>query len=242
MRVILFLALMFIFPWINSQEKVTFYADDNLKITADLYLNDYPLPFIILFHQSGSSRGEYSSIAPKLLKLGYNCLAVDLRAGNKINYISNETALRAKQEGKPSRLIDARRDIDAAIRYVRKFNRKPIILFGSSYSASLALITASQSADVKAVIAFSPGEFFYPDLKVGESIQGLKIPVFAASSKAEYAYVVELLKQVPDSLKTMCKFENGDGMQGAKALWSENESSKEYWFQLTYFFTKLKEI
>ncbi len=79
----------------HAQQVVTFPAKDGLKITADLYLKDYQLPFILLFHQGESSRGEYTEIAARLLKLDYNCLAVDLRAGEKMNYISNETAMRA---------------------------------------------------------------------------------------------------------------------------------------------------
>jgi hypothetical protein len=71
------------------KHKVTFIASDSLRITADLYLNNYNYPFILLFHQNGYSRGEYAEIAGKLMNLGYNCLAVDLRSGGKVNYVKN---------------------------------------------------------------------------------------------------------------------------------------------------------
>lgn len=225
-----------------AQESVSFYTSDSLKITADLYLKDYQLPFIILLHQSGSSRGEYNSIAPKLLNLGYNCLAIDLRAGKKMNYVQNETALRAKSEHKPARFIDAELDIDAAILFVRKYNRKPVILFGSSYSASLALIIASRSKDVEAVVAFSPGEYFQPETRVKEKLAGLDKPIFAASSELEYDYVKDLLLEIPDTYKTIYRPSKGRGTHGAKALWDESENSKECWLQLAWFFGKLKEI
>ncbi len=56
---------------------------DGLLITADSYLphDTNTAPLIVLFHQAGSSRGEYSEIAPRLNELGFNCIAVDQRSG-----------------------------------------------------------------------------------------------------------------------------------------------------------------
>ena len=68
---------------VKGQEAVYFFADDRLKIRGDLYLRDYNLPFIILCHQAGSNRSEFYDIAPGLLNLNYNCLAVDLRRVEK---------------------------------------------------------------------------------------------------------------------------------------------------------------
>jgi len=82
----------------EGQKKVTFSTSDGLTITADLYLKDKDLPFILLFHQGNYSRGEYKEIAPKLLNLNYNCLSVDLRSGGKVNFVENETYLDAIQK------------------------------------------------------------------------------------------------------------------------------------------------
>ncbi len=62
---------------VKGQEAVYFYAADSAKIRGDLYLRDYTLPFIILCHQAGSNRSEFYDIAPRLLNLNYNCLAID---------------------------------------------------------------------------------------------------------------------------------------------------------------------
>ncbi len=222
-----------------AQEKVTFYASDSLKITADLYLIHHDYPFILLFHQAESSRGEYATIAPKLNNLGYNCLAVDLRSGTKSNYIKNETAQRARQAKLPSKFIDARKDIDAAIEYIKKYNRKAVILFGSSYSASLVLLKAVELNNVRAVIAFSPGEYFRPELEVKATLKGIRIPVFLASSEMEYNYMVDLVSGIDEKLKILYKPKKGRGVHGAKALWDESPGSKECWFQLSYFFNNL---
>lgn len=225
---------------IFAQQKVTFQAEDGLKITADLYLKDYQLPFILLFHQGESSRGEYNEIAARLLKLEYNCLAIDLRAGEKMNFISNETASRAKENNFPHTCLDARRDIEAAMLYVQKYNKKPVILFGSSYSASLSLIIARNKDNVKAVIAFSPGEFFRPEITVKDAITGLTKPIFVSTSNIEYQYIEEMLSGVPDSNKHIYHPPEGKGVHGAKALWSTNESSDECWLELMLFFKQIR--
>ncbi len=232
---------LFFFLSGKTQEKVSFYSQDSLKISADLYLKDYRLPFILLFHQGGSSRGEYNEIAARLMKLDYNCLSVDLRSGSKINYVANETARRAEDGNYPNAFIDARQDIEAAIQYIKKYNSKPLILFGSSYSASLCLMIANNNEDVKAVIAFSPGEYFRPKLIVKDEISGIQKPLFISCSSLEYDYVEQLLAGVQENFITFYKPGKGEkGVHGAKALWKENESSDSCWLELLMFFKKIR--
>jgi len=222
-----------------AQEKVTFEAKDGLKITADLYQINPDRPFIILLHQGGYSRGEYKETARKLLKFGYNCLAVDLRSGGEVNYIQNQTALRAVQKALPNDYLSAQIDIEAAIEWVKQKNDKPVVLFGSSFSASLSLLIAKDNPDIKAVISFSPGEFFNPKISVKDSIKGLNKPVFAASSNREYSYMKELFSLVPSVNKSIFAPSNG-GEHGSKALWANNPNHQEYWLALTMFFSKIK--
>jgi len=239
--IISILISLFFFLSGKSQEKVSFYSKDSLKISADLYLKDYRLPFILLFHQGGSSRGEYNEIAARLMKLDYNCLSVDLRSGDKINYVANETAQRADAGNYPNAFIDARQDIEAAIQYTRKYNSKPLILFGSSYSASLCLIIANNNENVKAVIAFSPGEYFRPKLIVKDEISGIQKPLFVSSSSLEYDYVEKMLAGVQEKFITFYRPEKGEkGVHGAKALWKENKSSDSCWLELLMFFKKIR--
>ncbi|MBN2524089.1 MAG: hypothetical protein JXB24_12520 [Bacteroidales bacterium] len=230
-----------IFHSILAQEKVSFYSKDSLKITADLYLKDYRLPFILLFHQGGSSRGEYNEIAARLMKLDYNCLSVDLRSGSKINYVTNETALRAEEGNFPNSFIDARQDIESAIHYINKYNSKSVVLFGSSYSASLCLMIAKNEPNVTAVIAFSPGEYFRPKLIVKNEVAGIQKPLFVSSSAIEYDYIEQMLSGIDKSYITLYKPGKGSkGIHGAKALWKENESSDECWLELLMFFKKIR--
>ena len=241
MKVIFSCCITFLCAIAFSQEEVSFYSAGSLKITADLYLNELNKPFIILFHQAESSRGEYRSIAPKLKNLGYNCLAVDLRSGRKSNYVKNQTAERARKGGLSTRYIDTEKDMVAALNYIQKYNNKPIVLLGSSYSASLVMKLGSENTNIKAVVAFSPGEYFKPDLDIQKTILGLNVPIFLASTELENNYLQELVSEIPDSNKTVYKPNGISGVHGAKALWEESPGSKECWFQLTYFFGKLED-
>lgn len=193
---------------------------------------------MVLFHQAGYSKGEYKETAPRLMNLGYNCLAVDLRSGDQVNFIQNETAKEAKKRSLSTGYLDARKDIDAAIDYAYQKSKKPVVVVGSSYSASLALMAAKGNEKVKAVVAFSPGEYFGNELKVQSQLKNFDKPVLIACSQREYPYVVELAKYIPESLKTIFKPQEGQGEHGSKALWSNSPSSKEYWLSILMFFNK----
>jgi pimeloyl-ACP methyl ester carboxylesterase len=225
---------------IYSQQKVTFFAEDSLKITADLYLKDFNLPFILLFHQGDASRGEYSDIALKLMKLDYNCLAVDLRSGKKINYIINETAELAKKEGFPHSMLDAAKDIKAAIKFVSKYNTHPPILVGSSYSASLCLLEAAVNKNIKAVIALSPGEYFRPYMVVKDGIASISQPVFISATSLEYNYIVQMISVVPESNVHIFQSEGSKGEHGAGMLSQSGESADKCWLELMLFFKGIR--
>jgi dienelactone hydrolase len=224
----------------NGQQTVTFESSDGVEITADLYVSSTQNPYIILLHQAGYSRGEYREIAPKLVNLGYNCLAVDLRSGNEVNFIKNQTNIDAKSKSLPTKYLDSRPDIKAAINYIANKTNKPIVLFGSSYSASLALIEATENFKVKAVVVFSPGEYFDNPKLIKESTQKLFVPVLALCSKPEFAEMEALLNHIPKKHLSLFAPSKGQGVHGAKALWESNNSSSEYWMALTQFFSTLK--
>lgn len=222
-----------------AQEKVTFQTSDGLTVTADWYKSTYQAPFILLFHQAGYSRGEYKETAPRLVKLGYNCLAVDLRSGDKINYVKNETALVAEKEGIATGYYDALPDIRAAIDFVNTITAKKVILFGSSYSASLVLMEGASNERVKAVIAFSPGEYFTDVKKVTESIQGINIPLFVVTTQREYPYAKEMLADVPDNILTIYTSNKGEGAHGSKSLWKSTPGNESLWLSLMMFIDRI---
>ena len=218
-----------------AKKKVSFYTEDSLKVSADLYVEDFKNPFILLFHQGNGSRGEYVEIAPRLLKLGFNCMAVDLRSGAKMNYVENETAQRAQQGAFEVSYLDAQHEMRAALHYVQRFNKKPVLLFGSSYSASLCLFLAKEDPHIKAVVACSPGEYFRPTLVVKDKISDFNTPVFVSATEMEYAYVEQMLQGIPSSYKHLYKPSSGRGNHGAKMLWPSSDAADECWLELLVF-------
>jgi len=241
MRNLLFiLFLVFCNNLLSAQEKVSFIAEDGLQVTADLYQVNPERPYVILLHQAGYSRGEYKNTALKIVKFGYNCLAVDLRSGGEVNYIQNQTALVAVHKGYPTDYLSSLKDIEASIKWVKERSDKPVVLFGSSFSASLSLLMAKDNPDIDAVIAFSPGEFFEPEINIKTEMKDLKKPVFVAASKREEPYIKEMFSFVPSTNKTIFVPEKGPGEHGSKSLWNSNPTSKEYWLALTMFFSKIR--
>ena len=222
----------------EAQQTVTFPSSDGLMITADLYMQDKSLPIIILYHQANFSRGEYKETAPKLMKLGYNCLAVDLRSGKEVNYIQNETATRAREKNLPVGYLDAEKDMISAIEYVKKMSKEKVIIFGSSYSASLALKIAKNNPSISVVIAFSPGEYLQP-VTLQPLLTKMDKPVFIASTTSEYPFAKEMMSGVTGSFITWYTPSKGPGVHGSKALWQASPGSDECWMSLLMFFKNL---
>ncbi|MGD1845432.1 MAG: alpha/beta hydrolase [Salibacteraceae bacterium] len=176
-------------------EKLSFPSQDGLIITADWFEKDPAKPAILLCHQAGYSRGEYRKTARELNEAGYNCLAIDQRSGDGVTGIINETATRAREKGLPNSYLDAEPDIRAAIDYLHARTGQKIILWGSSYSASLALKVAVGNDKVSKVVAFSPGEYL-KGVKLSQEIGDLAKPTFVTSSAKEANDVRKLMKGV----------------------------------------------
>jgi len=220
-------------------ETVTFYSADSLLITADEYTVSEELPYILLFHEQGASRGEFKTTARRLCKMDYNCLAVDLRNGGSSGFVSNETAKRCREERCATGAQDIARDMRSAIQYAFQKSDRGVILFGSGANGSLSLKLAMESDLVSAVVALSPGEYFLPNLSIQDTIAHLQKPVFVTSSLTEYPYMEQLVSGMDEQYVTLFKPELGEGGRGNASLTSENEHNSEYWLALLLFFKDL---
>ena len=147
-----FLFLAFVLTSLNviRKETVTFTSDDGLLVTADEYIIASDNPYILLFHEQESSRGEFETIARKLCKMDYNCLAVDIRNGGSVNFISNETVKRCRESRCPVGPGDVEKDMLAAINYAFERSSQPVILFGSCANGSLCLKMAMDKMGLSA--------------------------------------------------------------------------------------------
>lgn len=223
----------------KAQEAVYFYTPDSVKVRGDLYLASHKQPFIILCHQDASNRSEYYTIAPRLLNLNYNCLAIDLRAGGSVGFTENETRRNALRANRSTLPLDGITDLMAAISYVKRFNNQPVVLLGSAYSASLCILAARNNPAVRAVVALSPGEYFQPAINMAGEIARIDKPVFVTASQQDYPYLQQLTSQGNPDRITLFKPERGKGNRGTKALSVQEDTGGEYWFALMMFFKEV---
>lgn len=236
-----FFFLVIVLSSFNTIRKktVTFSSADELLLTADEYIIEQDNPYILLFHQQQSSRGEYATIARKLCKMDYNCLAVDLRNGGSDNNVSNETFKRCRESRCATGTTDIENDMLAAINYAYEKTKLPVILFGSGANGSLCLKMAKENDNVRAVIALSPGEYFLPEINIRDTISDLRKPVFVSSSLSEFPYVAEIVSGVPEGYLNAFEPKMGEGDRGTLSLSVDTENHSEYWLALLLFFKDL---
>ena len=226
-----------------AMETVNFASTDGLLVTADLYApHPKTVPFIILFHQADYSRGEYREIAPRLNALGFNAMAVDQRSGNAAGGVRNETAALARGKSLKRSYIDALPDMLAAIAFAKAqgYVQGGLVLWGSSYSASLVLKIAGDEPGIcDAVLAFSPGEYFSGTSFIRRSAANIAVPVFVSSAPGEGSDWSAIFAAIPGSAKASFLPE-ALGRHGSSALMSQASGNGEYWKHVEAFLASLK--
>ena len=220
----------------HAQDGVMLEASDGLQVSADVYpAASETAPSIVAAPQAGSSRGEYREIGPRLQELGFNVLALDQRAGRDFAGVANETAGRAEAAGLPTAYLDAMPDVLAGLTYARSRTEAPVLLWGSSYSAALALVIAGrQPGALDAVLAFSPGEYL-PGLGVADAAATIEAPVFVTSAASEVDQWSAIFDAVGGPEKTAFRPNQG-GVHGSSALIAaRNSTAEDYWLAVETF-------
>jgi dienelactone hydrolase len=171
-----------------------------------------PKGVILLFHQAGSSKAEYATIAPRLAAAGFTALAIDQRSGGTL-YGPNETVSRL---GRPATYEDAKADLEAALDWAL-LRHLPIILWGSSYSAALVFEVAAEQ-QVSAILAFSPGEYLETSGVVSRAAGRVQVPIYVTSSSDadEIQAGRAILSAAPARVKT--QFVPKFGVHGSSTL------------------------
>ena len=221
--------------------KVTFPSLDSLPVTANLYHYGDDAPVIVLCHQAGLNKVEYVKIAEMLFLKGFNCISIDQRSGGHLVEWFNETMLKAVEKGKPVGYLDAEQDIITAVDFAAKKYKKKVILWGSSYSATLALYLAAENENIETAIAFSPGDYFAEQKKsLQEKLKGFKKPMFITSSKDEAVEVTKMLSNIHLNENQVHFIPESKGIHGSRALWKTYENNQEYWRAINDFLVTLK--
>ena len=212
-------------------------AKDGTHVFTDLYPAERPKALILLFHQAGSGKGEYATIAPRLVAMGYEAMAIDARAGGDL-YGTNETA---KLLGKEAGYLDAKQDLQAAIDWA-KSQKLPVILWGSSYSSALVFPLAVENAGtVKAILSFSPGEYFDDKTMVERAAAQLAVPAYvtSASKPDEIEAASGIAHAVPRGLAT--QYIPKKGVHGSSTLIARKdpEGAAANWLPVVAFLKKV---
>ncbi len=223
-------------------ETIEFSAEDGNLITADVYWKDkedHGLPFICMFHQAGYSRGEYAEIAPRLVELGYNCMAVDARSGGEFAQVENLTAKRLLDAGKPvgNNFMRAYPDVVAALKYAREnFADGKLIAWGSSYSASLVFkADADNEGLVDGILSFSPNDLTkWTRDWIIKSAESIKHPVFITSARRERVRWKRLSETIPEDQVTTF-VPAGAGRHGSSALLKSTRDHEAFWTAVEEF-------
>lgn len=186
-----------------AAEPVTLTAADGLKVFGTVWRAERPRPpFIVAFHQAESSAAEYEPIAPRLVAAGFSVLAIDQRSGDGAFGGTNRTAAAL---GRAAEYEEALPDLEAALAWARREAKgAPVVVWGSSYSASLVfLLAATHPADVSGVVAFSPAEYLPDKRAVRTAAAKVKVPVYIdqASARDEIAASTAILKAVASAEK-----------------------------------------
>jgi dienelactone hydrolase len=199
---------------------VTLTAKDGLKVYGE-YVSPpkgSQKPLVVLFHQAHANKSEYAPIQPKLKALGYGSLAIDQRSGGELFGADNQTAAQLKS---PASYQAAMPDLEAALAYgVAHSPSHQVIVWGSSYSAALAFpLVAAHPKEVRALFAFSPGEYFDEAPKmIRTAAAKVTVPIFVTSapSEDEVSQARAILAASPS--KTKKQFVPKEGVHGASIL------------------------
>ncbi|MEM7040091.1 MAG: alpha/beta fold hydrolase, partial [Bacteroidota bacterium] len=225
----------------ENPHTVTFPSADSLPITANVYQASETAPIIVLCHQARFNKSEYNGIAERLNDMGFTCIAIDQRSGGPIASHQNETWLAAKAAGKGTDFLDAEQDIRAAVDHISaQHDGAEVILWGSSYSSTLVLYVAADHPKVRAVMSFSPGNYFAEDKgDLPEILKDFEKPMFITCGKreAEQAKGVYGDKTLNENQELFVP--EGAGHHGSRALWPNQDGGEEYWAAVTAFLKKL---
>lgn len=214
-----------------AQTPVTIRATDGLEYTADVYqsVDGQAATWIVLAHQAGASRGEYRTIAPRLNKLGFNAVALDQRSGRAFAGVANTAVTAARKLRKAQGYLAARPDIEAGVAWARTQTSGKVLLWGSSYSAALAILMAGETPKlVDGVVSNSPGEYL-KGKSIWRAAKKITIPVLITSPARERRRWQKIFRNIGTTAKEGYAPKSG-GVHGSSAfIASRNKSSQAYW-------------
>lgn len=184
------LAIGLLVAWSAAAETVGFETEDGFSLTAELWrAKDPGAPVAILLHQLNQDRHSFGALQPALSAAGFTVLSLDQRGqgasthrrtpeGEKTIRIRSLSRERAKEL-----VRDGAKDVAAALAELSRLGlaTSSVVLVGSSYGCTVALLAAEKDPRVRAVALLSPGaDYFGVDvLGAARSFRGTLFAVAA---------------------------------------------------------------
>ena len=142
----------------SAAERVTYQAEDGLRIVADFYASPEggPAPVVLLLHQFNGSRAQWADLIPDILRWGYAVLAPDLRGFGESTVIVRDGS---EERYELTNLDDMVLDVAAAIDYLKtraEVDAEAIGVVGASVGGNLAYVASGAFPEVRAAVSMSP--------------------------------------------------------------------------------------
>ena len=216
-------------------------AADGVALRGDLYpLKDdekKTAPVVLLFHQAGASRHEYSYIAPRLNDLGFHALAIDQRSGGP-RWGENTTV---EKLGDSADYLAALADLEAAWAWVSDsgYSGKKLV-WGSSYSAALVFLLAANHPEIDGLLSFSPGEYLGSRTdEVRKAAQKVEQPVLVLTPENERDRAKTVVSVIPGDKTLFVIPENA--VHGSSMLVPDrNPGAEEIWPEVVAFLEQFR--
>lgn len=186
---------------------VSFIAPDGYKISGTFWIPNSKerRPAIILSHQFNSTRHDYDSFIPVLLKNEYAALAYDTRGfGESKNGAAN--------------IDDFPKDVIGAVDFLKKqaeVDSTKIGIIGASVGANIAFVVSGSIAEIRAAVALSPSNTGARGVLLGNVIPNFSPGrIFIASDEREKsdADFIFAKSAEPKEQKIYPKFGHGVGL------------------------------
>lgn len=208
----------------SAEEVVRFPGADGFELEASYTASAVAnAPVAICLHQYQSDKDSWKPLLPALQEAGFTTLALDQRGHGGSTKKGGETV---KVEDVPHEkfgelLRRGPEDVKAALTWLRSKGHaaKQVVLFGSSYGCSVALLTHAQVPEVKALVLLSPGEeYFGVDVRAALNAWNGPLLLFSLTEDTHHATATALLTQC-------AKAHRGKEGKGPRWAFVEYESS-----------------
>lgn len=165
---------------VYAQNKIVLQTEDKWKLEA-VFQPSEDGKYVILLHDLGRKKEDFSVFGKSLEKAGFGYLAVDLRGHGQSTNLNIQTNF--KKTGEDNEFNQMTKDVDAAIGYLNRkgvYNEN-IFLLGAGLGANIAAKSLPMHPKIGGVILLTPS-LKSRDVLTMAGIRTFKGPVFIGVS------------------------------------------------------------